>query len=62
MDSVFQFFSFIQAEILQFFSFSVFCRIGQEQVDNCFLRVSSLHVMYFVCILHMVPPKKAPKI
>ena len=47
---------------IQFFSFSVFCRIGQEQVENCFLRVSSLHVMYFVYIIHMVPPKKAPKI
>ena len=48
--------------VFQFFCFSVFCRIGQEQVDNCFLRVSSLHVMYFVYIIHMVPPKKAPKI
>ena len=39
-----------------------FCSIGQEQVDNCFLRVSSLHVMYFVYIIHMVPPeKKLPK-
>ena len=45
--SVFLFFSF---SIFQFFSFSIFqfCgRIGQEQLDNCILRVSSLHVMYF---------------
>ena len=33
---------------IQFFSFSVFLfcgRIGQEELDNCILRVSSLHVM-----------------
>ena len=30
--------------------FSVLLRIGQEQLNNSFLRVSSLHVIYFVCI------------
>ena len=51
------------------FSFSVFqfyCIIGQEQLYNCFLRVSSVHVIYLLIILYIsfiygAPQKKLPK-
>ena len=49
-----------------FFSFSVLLHhIGQEQLYKCFLRVSSLHVIYFVLYISFTygaPPKEAPKI
>ena len=45
--------------VFQFFPvFQFFCRIGQEQLNNSFLRVSSLHVIYLVYI-YICPPKRS---
>ena len=43
---------------IQFSVFQYYCMIGQEQLYNCFLKVSSLHVIYFVYVIYRWCPLK----